>query len=161
MTGGREISIRSPSWGLGCKTKKAVRGDGRAGNQGWGSAQREQLSSLHLTALLDVLPDPTGPCWCPAHLTCLPGTMGLPTCHHYLQSAHLAGTSTLLLPFLVYYLLSSNLGKDSADQFYRNSSINSHNPPMRWALLQTPCVEKKKSRLRDGNEILQNRTAPE
>ena len=49
--------MRSPSLGSGCKTKKkAVRGDGIAGNQGWGSAQREQLSSLHLTALLDVLP---------------------------------------------------------------------------------------------------------
>ena len=47
------------------------------------------------------------PCWCPAHFTCLPGTMGLPTCHYYLQSAHLAGTSTLLLLFLVYYLLNA------------------------------------------------------
>ena len=33
--------------------------------------------------------------------------MGLPTCHYYLQSAHLAGTSTLLFLFLVYYLLNA------------------------------------------------------
>lgn len=109
-----KISIRSTRLGFRLQNQErgAVRDDGRAGNQRWRSAQREQLRGPSSAAALQDVLEPARPHQCPAHFLRLcprtAETTGLPICLYDLQSAlpkgflHLLGVYLLVTFYIIY-----------------------------------------------------------
>lgn len=107
---GRKISIRSPGWGSGCKTREAVRDDGRAGNQRWRSAQRGAAQLTFISTALRTSSEPARHTSArPLHAACVPELQRLRacpsvfmTCKVHSQSFFICWGVYLLVTFYVF-----------------------------------------------------------